>query len=168
MELCDDAYMRATNIYGMSPRKWPELDSLFFKFQGPTPAALKETATIVQRIAKKHGGTGFALAKDDTEAATLWADRKNALYSGMALLEGAKAWSTDVWCVELSFCGYDDEDDEELRCDVSVYCSVPVSRLPDLVYETKKDIEASGIVSTIVGHVGDGECLFSHCFGQVP
>lgn len=130
VELCDDAYMRATNIYGMSPRKWPELDSLFFKFQGPTPAALKETATIVQRIAKKHGGTGFALAKDDTEAATLWADRKNALYSGMALLEGAKAWSTDV--------------------------CVPVSRLPDLVYETKKDIEASGIVSTIVGHVGDG------------
>ena len=24
------------------------------------------------------------------------------------------------------------------------------------MYETKKDIEASGIVSTIVGHVGDG------------
>ena len=35
--------------------------------------------------------------------------------------------------------------------------SVPISRLPDLVYETKKDIEKSRIVSTIVGHVGDGK-----------
>ena len=34
---------------------------------------------------------------------------------------------------------------------------VPVSRLPDLVYDTKRDIEESGLVSTIVGHVGDGE-----------
>ena len=39
--------------------------------------------------------------------------------------------------------------------------SVPVSRLPDLVYETKKDIEASGLISTIVGHVGDGNYLIS-------
>lgn len=39
-----------------------------------------------------------------------------------------------------------------------IYDSVPVSRLPDLVYETKEDIKKSGIVSTIVGHVGDGEC----------
>ena len=81
----------------MSSRKWPELDSLFFKFQGPTPAALKETAEIVKKIAKKHGGTGFELAKDDKEAALLWADRKNALYSGLAWVEGSRGWSTDVW-----------------------------------------------------------------------
>lgn len=37
--------------------------------------------------------------------------------------------------------------------------SVPVSRLPDLVYETKKDVDSSGLVSTIVGHVGDGKYL---------
>ena len=35
-------------------------------------------------------------------------------------------------------------------------CSVPVSRLPQLVYETKKDLKANGLVSTIVGHAGDG------------
>lgn len=34
--------------------------------------------------------------------------------------------------------------------------SVPVSRLPQLVYETKKDLANSGLRSTIVGHVGDG------------
>lgn len=34
--------------------------------------------------------------------------------------------------------------------------SVPVSRLPQLVYETKKDLTDAGLRSTIVGHVGDG------------
>lgn len=34
--------------------------------------------------------------------------------------------------------------------------SVPVSKLPQLVYETKRDIAAAGLLSTIVGHVGDG------------
>lgn len=35
--------------------------------------------------------------------------------------------------------------------------SVPVSNLPELVHETKKDMDGSGIKYTIVGHVGDGE-----------
>lgn len=41
--------------------------------------------------------------------------------------------------------------------------SVPVSRLPELVYETKKDLASSKLRATIVGHVGDGEgnMLFS-------
>lgn len=34
--------------------------------------------------------------------------------------------------------------------------SVPVSKLPQLVYETKEDFAKSGLKSTIVGHVGDG------------
>jgi D-lactate dehydrogenase (cytochrome) len=31
-----------------------------------------------------------------------------------------------------------------------------VSKLPELVYETKKDLSQIGITSTIIGHVGDG------------
>ncbi|OJT12840.1 D-lactate dehydrogenase [cytochrome], mitochondrial [Trametes pubescens] len=130
VELCDDQFMRATNIYGQSSRKWPEKDSLFFKFQGPTPRALKETADIVKAVTAKHGATGFSLARSDQEAHDLWMDRKNALYSSLAILPGARGWSTDV--------------------------CVPVSRLPELVYETKKDLEEHGLLSTIVGHVGDG------------
>jgi len=34
--------------------------------------------------------------------------------------------------------------------------SVPVSRLPELVQETKKDLAQNNLKSTIVGHVGDG------------
>ncbi len=89
--------MRATNIYGQSSRKWPEKDSLFFKFQGPTPRALKETADIVKAVTAKHGATGFSLAQSDQEAHDLWMDRKNALYSSLAILPGARGWSTDVW-----------------------------------------------------------------------
>lgn len=38
----------------------------------------------------------------------------------------------------------------------SFHSSVPVSRLPELVYQTKQDLKSSGLVSTIVGHAGDG------------
>jgi D-lactate dehydrogenase (cytochrome) len=33
---------------------------------------------------------------------------------------------------------------------------VPISRLPDIIEETKEDIKKSGLLSGIVGHVGDG------------
>ncbi|KAL5519872.1 hypothetical protein ACEPAG_1532 [Sanghuangporus baumii] len=130
VELVDDDFMHATNKYGMSARKWPEKDSLFFKFQGHSPEALRETAKVVKKVVEGHGGTGFTLARNEKEANDLWTDRKNAHYSGCALVEDAKGWPTDV--------------------------CVPVSRLPELVYETKKDLKEAGLVSTIVGHAGDG------------
>ncbi|ESK96801.1 fad-binding [Moniliophthora roreri MCA 2997] len=130
VELLDDVFMHAVNLYGQSTRKWPERDSLFFKLQGHSAESLKETAQVVKEVVERHGGTGFQLAKDAKEADDLWHDRKNALYSGLALVEGSRGWSTDV--------------------------CVPVSRLPDLVYETKDDLSRIGLTSTIVGHVGDG------------
>ncbi|TFY75651.1 hypothetical protein EWM64_g8361 [Hericium alpestre] len=33
---------------------------------------------------------------------------------------------------------------------------VPVSKLPELVYKTQKDMNEHGVTATIVGHVGDG------------
>jgi D-lactate dehydrogenase (cytochrome) len=91
--------MRATNIYGSSAHKWPEKDSLYFKFQGPTRASLEESARIAKQIVEKHGGSGFKLAANDQEAADLWEDRKNGLYSSLALVPGSRGWSTDVWWV---------------------------------------------------------------------
>ncbi|KAF9264547.1 hypothetical protein L218DRAFT_998520 [Marasmius fiardii PR-910] len=130
VELLDDIFMHAVNLYGQSSRKWPELDSLFFKLQGHSQESLQESAKVVKQVVERHGGTGFQLARDSKEADDLWHDRKNALYSGLALVEGSRGWSTDV--------------------------CVPVSRLPDLVYETKQDLANIGLVSTVVGHVGDG------------
>lgn len=37
--------------------------------------------------------------------------------------------------------------------------SVPVSNLPQMVYETKEDAKREGIAVTVVGHVGDGTVL---------
>ncbi|PSR94670.1 hypothetical protein PHLCEN_2v4402 [Hermanssonia centrifuga] len=134
VELCDAAFMRGTNLYHASsptpPLLYPELDSLFFKLQGPTPRSIAETAAIVKTICEKYGASGWREARGDREKEVMWRDRKNALASGLAMVDGARGWSTDV--------------------------CVPVSNLPELVYETQKDIEQSGLVSTIVGHVGDG------------
>ncbi|KAG8688115.1 hypothetical protein FRC08_011612, partial [Ceratobasidium sp. 394] len=111
------------------PSLLPLSDKPALKFQG-SKDTIKQSAAAAKAISEKHDGTGFSLAKSDREAADLWADRKNALYSSLALRPGAKGWSTDV--------------------------CVPISKLPQLVYETKKDLAEAGLVSTIVAHIGDG------------
>lgn len=88
--------MKAVNLSGLSSAKYPEKDSLFFKFQG-SPQTLKDTAATVKRIVEKHGGTGFALAKNEKEADDLWANRKYGLWSTLALVPEARCWTTDVW-----------------------------------------------------------------------
>ncbi|KAJ4493078.1 FAD-linked oxidase-like protein [Lentinula edodes] len=130
VELLDDVFMHAVNNFGQSGRTWPVKDTLFFKLQGHNDTSLRDTAKVVKEVAEKYGGFGFQLAKNDKEADDLWHDRKNAHYSGLALVPGSRPIATDV--------------------------CVPVSRLPDLVYETKKDLSTLGLVAPIVGHVGDG------------
>ena len=43
---------------------------------------------------------------------------------------------------------------------------VPISRLAECVVETQKDIEASGLIAPIVGHVGDGNFHTSPVFDR--
>jgi D-lactate dehydrogenase (cytochrome) len=129
VELLDDHMMSAINNAGIVDHPYPVKDTLFFKIQG-APEAIKLTSEIVKEITTRHGSDRFEFAATDEEAADLWQNRKYALTSSIALVPGARCWTTDV--------------------------CVPTSRLPQLVYETKKDMELSGIKSTIVGHVGDG------------
>jgi D-lactate dehydrogenase (cytochrome) len=132
IELLDDRFMAALNDHSISRKKvkYPVKDTLFFKFQGPTPASLKESSSIVAKIVAKHGGSNFTPARNAEEAEDMWNERKNAHFAGLAILPGAKGWPTDV--------------------------CVPISALPQLVLETKEDLQSVGLVSTIVGHVGDG------------
>ena len=91
--------MRMTMTTGNPARKYDIADHLFFKLQGPTPAALAEAVDVVERVVERHGGDKFWPAQSEEEAEAVWTDRKNAHYSGLAYVgEGAKAWSTDVWC----------------------------------------------------------------------
>jgi D-lactate dehydrogenase (cytochrome) len=142
---------------GNPARNYDIADHLFFKLQGATPASLAEAVDVVKRIVKKHGGDKFWPAQNEEEAEAMWTDRKNGHYAGLAYAgEGAKAWSTDVWCVWLGgFCPAVD-----LLTDLPLswwwFCSVPISKLPQLVYETQQDIERSGIMYFVLGHAGDG------------
>ncbi|GLB35075.1 putative d-lactate dehydrogenase [Lyophyllum shimeji] len=129
VELLDDHMMEAINTAGLVDHPYPVEDTLFFKLQGDAPS-IKNASKTVRDIVKKHGSSRFEFAATDQEAEDLWQNRKYALMSTLAATPGTRCWTTDV--------------------------CVPVSRLPQLVYETKRDLLDSGLGSTIVGHVGDG------------
>jgi D-lactate dehydrogenase (cytochrome) len=131
VELLDVNLMEAIRQAGQSNKVFDAKDSLFFKFQG-SPSSIKETSTLVKRIVKKHGSTQFNFARNGEEAEELWNHRKMALWSVMEWVDdpNARIWTTDV--------------------------CVPPSRLPQLVAETKRDIDQQGITSCVLGHVGDG------------
>lgn len=100
IELVDAAFMRATMTAGNPARQYDIADHLFFKLQGATPSALSESVEVVKKAVKKHGGDNFWPARTQEEAEAIWTDRKNGLYSGLAYAgERARAWITDVWCV---------------------------------------------------------------------
>lgn len=126
--------MEAIRQAGQFNKTFDAKDSLFFKFQG-SPSSIKETAALVKRIVKKHGSTQFNFARNGEEAEQLWNHRKIALWSMMEWVDdpNVRIWTTDV--------------------------CVPSSRLPQLVAETKRDIDEHGITSCVLGHVGDGNWL---------
>jgi len=131
VEILDDVQMKVINGSGMTNKSWNEAPTLFFKFAG-TPTAVKEQIGIVQKLAKGTGSKTFEFAKNAKEQTELWSARKDALWSVMAMREdeGDHVWTGDV--------------------------AVPISRLPDIINETKDDLTKSGMFATIVGHVGDG------------
>lgn len=130
VEILDDDQMRFINQAGATSRSWKEAPTIFFKFTG-TPSGVKEQVAIVQKITKGSGGKSFDFAKDEQERVELWSARKEALWSTMAVKKpGDRVWTGDV--------------------------AVPMSRLPDIIDQTKQDLGRSGLKSSIVGHVGDG------------
>ncbi|KAH0542652.1 hypothetical protein FGG08_002975 [Glutinoglossum americanum] len=131
IEVLDDVQMKCINASGTTSRNWKEEPTLFFKFAG-TASGVKEHVGLVQKISKSNGGKSFEFARSEAEMHELWSARKEALWSVMAMRrdDGDHVWTTDV--------------------------AVPISRLPDIIEETKADIARSGLVGAIVGHVGDG------------
>ncbi|EGO19916.1 hypothetical protein SERLADRAFT_373977 [Serpula lacrymans var. lacrymans S7.9] len=128
-ELIDDLCIKMINKYhspSTHPNPHPEKTTLFFKYQG-SPSTLSATSSLVHDITAKYGATGCKVATDEREGEDIWADRRNALFTGVSYLEGSL---TDV--------------------------CVPVSRLPDLIYSAKQDFEELGLIAPIAGHVGDG------------
>jgi D-lactate dehydrogenase (cytochrome) len=131
IEILDDNQMKSINAAGMTEKSWQEAPTLFFKFAG-TKLGVKENIAIVQKLAKSSGSKSFDFAKNAEEQAELWSARKEALWSVMAMRQNETdhVWTGDV--------------------------AVPISRLPDIIEETKEDVAKSGMFTAIVGHVGDG------------
>jgi D-lactate dehydrogenase (cytochrome) len=53
---------------------------------------MAEVSRNVQVVTKKHGGRNFEFSKTQEEAANLWAGRKAALWSVLALRDGMLLW----------------------------------------------------------------------------
>ncbi|KAK9252387.1 D-lactate dehydrogenase [Lipomyces tetrasporus] len=130
VELLDKEMMKCINAAGQTSRDWREEHTLFFKFGG-TPNGVKEQIKETRNVVKQFGSKSFEFAKSQTEREELWEARKEALWSTLAMGgDNDSCWTTDV--------------------------AVPVSRLSEVVSETRADMDRSGILGTIVGHVGDG------------
>ena len=129
--LCDEQ-MRCINDAGMTSRRWKEAPTLFFKFSGASQQSVQDCIKQVRDIAKRCGSQSFEFARTKEEREELWSARKEALWATMAAARGEhdRPWTTDV--------------------------AVPMSRLPDIIEETKADINETGLLASIVGHVGDG------------
>jgi D-lactate dehydrogenase (cytochrome) len=131
IELLDAAQVKAVNAY--SKLTLAETPTLFLEFHG-TDASVKEQSERFGEIAESFGGGPFDWATNPEDRTRLWQARHDAYWAAVALRPGAKGLSTDV--------------------------CVPISRLADCVEATEKDIVEFGLISPIVGHVGDGNF---HC-----
>ena len=127
IELLDALQIKACNQY--DNLSLTETPTLFVEFHG-TEASVQEQAQIFTEIIEEFGGKDFSWDTNEAERKRLWQARHNAYHASSALRPEASALSTDA--------------------------CVPISRLAECVSETAKDIEASGMIGPIVGHVGDG------------
>ena len=127
MELLDEVQVRACNQY--SGLDLPEETLLLLEFHG-TENSVREQSKMFGEIAAEYTTHAFKWTTDPEERGKLWKARHDAFWAVMSLLPGAQGISTDV--------------------------CVPISRLAECVEETRRDIEDTGIVAPLVGHVGDG------------
>ena len=130
MEIMDDVQMNVVNRAGATGKVWKEVPTLFFKFTG-TKAGVQDNISTVKSIATTNRGGDMEFAKDPAAATALWSARKEAMWSMLSLRKsGNEIWSTDV--------------------------AVPLSRLPDIIEESKKEMDELGLFASVLGHIGDG------------
>jgi D-lactate dehydrogenase (cytochrome) len=127
IELLDALTVRGVNMH--SKLGLPEQPMLLVEFHG-TERSVAEQAERFGEIVAENGGGGFDWTTRPEERSKLWQARHDVYWAQMTLRPGARPFATDT--------------------------CVPISRLADCVEETLADIEATGLVAPIVGHVGDG------------
>ncbi|XP_010519987.1 PREDICTED: D-lactate dehydrogenase [cytochrome], mitochondrial isoform X2 [Tarenaya hassleriana] len=127
VELLDEVQVRAINL--ANGKSLPEVPTLMFEFVG-TEAYAREQTQIVQKIASEHNGSDFTFAEEPEAKKELWKIRKEALWACFAMAPGYEAMISDV--------------------------CVPLSHLAELISRSKKELDASKLLCTVVAHAGDG------------
>lgn len=127
IELLDAMQIRAINQHARLGLQ--ETPTLFLEFHG-SESATREQVGVFEEIARSHGATAFEAAAHEDDRRRLWRARHEALWACRAAWPGKLTLITDV--------------------------CVPISRLAECVAETEVDIQATGLIAPIVGHVGDG------------
>ncbi len=130
-ELLDALTMRAINAHSRTTHA--ESPTLFLEFCGSAEQVQAQGASM-QEICAELGGSRFEWATRPEERSRLWGPRHHAYFAALQLRPGSRAVSTDA--------------------------CVPLSALAGCIEETVADLEASGIVAPLFGHVGDGNF---HC-----
>ncbi|XP_033941798.1 probable D-lactate dehydrogenase, mitochondrial isoform X3 [Pseudochaenichthys georgianus] len=131
IEFLDDVMMDACNRF--SSLSYAVSPTLFLEFHG-SERSLEEQVLTAEDITQSNGGSDFQWARDAGSRERLWKARHDAWYAALALRPGCKAYATDV--------------------------CVPLSRLPQIIVETKQDLMENRLTGPIAGHVGDGNF---HC-----
>lgn len=130
-EMLDALTIRAINAHSRTALK--EAPTLFLEFGG-SKAQVDEQGITLQALAEENGGGQFQWATRPEERSRLWTPRHHAYFACLQLRPGSRSLTTDV--------------------------CVPISALAECVAETVADIEGSGLMAPVFGHVGDGNF---HC-----
>jgi len=103
---------------------------LLFEFIG-SEEGVREQVELVQQIAQdEYGASDFTFKQKEEERRILWRARHLAYLASLNLRSNSKGMITDV--------------------------CVPISKLAECIVATKEDVDASGLLYTVIGHVGDG------------
>lgn len=127
VELLDEVQVKAINV--ANGKNLPEVPTLMFEFIGTEAYALEQTL-LVQKIVSERNGSDFIFVEDADAKEELWKIRKEALWACFAMAPGYEAMTTDV--------------------------CVPLSRLAECISKSKKELDASPLLCTVIAHAGDG------------
>ncbi|XP_077245218.1 FAD-linked oxidases family protein isoform X1 [Tasmannia lanceolata] len=127
VELLDEVQIKAINI--ANGKNFPEVPTLMFEFVG-TEAYSREQTLLVQKIVCEHNGSDFVFVEDFEAKKELWRIRKEALWACFAMEPNFEAMISDV--------------------------CVPLSMLAECISKSKKELDASPLVCTVIAHAGDG------------
>ncbi|MBO1003951.1 FAD-binding oxidoreductase [Pseudogracilibacillus auburnensis] len=127
VELVDARSIKQVNEF--QGTNYPEQDSLFLEFHG-NKAGNEEDIEFVRAIVEEAGSTGFVFETDSIQRAHLWKARHELHYAFTHSYPKLSVLSTDV--------------------------CVPISKLPEIIEFTRRQLAAYGLDGAVLGHVGDG------------